>query len=58
MVILRAKISEFHGRKIFMIGTMEDLEGNILADSSSLFITIKDAPAQVEFFPKVDDRST
>ncbi len=54
MVILRAKISEFNGRKIFMVGTMEDIDGNILADSSSLFITIKDAPAQAEFFPKVN----
>jgi uncharacterized membrane protein len=50
-VILRAKISETHERKLFMSGTMEDVSGNILADSSSLFIIIKDAPKDAVLFP-------
>lgn len=51
LVILKAKVSELKGRKLFMTATMEDVEGNILADSNSLFIIIKDAPEGASVFP-------
>ena len=50
-MILKAKVSELKGRKLYMTATMEDIEGNILADSSSLFIIIKDAPQNAAVFP-------
>lgn len=48
---MKVKVSELKGRKLFMTGTMEDVEGNILADSNSLFIIIKDAPENAAIFP-------
>jgi hypothetical protein len=51
IVILRAKISEYQDRKIFMTATMEDVAGNLLADSTSLFIVIRNAPKDATLFP-------
>jgi hypothetical protein len=41
LVLLRCKFSKIEGRKLFMTGTMEDVNGNILADSSCLYIEVR-----------------
>lgn len=40
-VILKAKMKSIEGRKLFMTATLENECGEILADSSTLFITLK-----------------
>jgi acyl-coenzyme A thioesterase PaaI-like protein len=44
-VILRAKVKEVVGRKMFFIATLHDLQGSLLADSTSLFISARPAAA-------------
>lgn len=44
-VILRARVKEHVGRKMFFEATMHDMKGTLLADSTSLFISAK-APSK------------
>ena len=39
-VLIKTKMKNVEGRKLFMEATMETIDGNILAESTSLFITI------------------
>ena len=39
--VIRARVTKREGRKLFMSGTMEDAQGNILADGTSLFIVVR-----------------
>ena len=39
--ILKAKMDRLDGRKMFMKGTVHDLHGKLIADSSSLFVALK-----------------
>mmetsp|Transcript_24808 Transcript_24808/g.41995 ORF Transcript_24808/g.41995 Transcript_24808/m.41995 type:complete len:266 (+) Transcript_24808:32-829(+) len=43
-VILRAKVKEHIGRKMFFEATMHDMKGTLLADSTSLFISARAPP--------------
>lgn len=45
IAMLRCKFSKVEGRKLFMAGTMEDVDGNILADSTCLYIEVRN-PAE------------
>ena len=40
-VLLKTKLKETKGRKLYMTATMEDINGNILAESTSLFIVMR-----------------
>ena len=40
-VLLKASIKEVKGRKLYMTATMEDVNGDIVAESSSLFIILR-----------------
>jgi len=57
--ILQSKLIRREGRKMFMEATMHDLHGNKIADSTSLFISLRPAAAMAaavqmkarEYFP-------
>lgn len=40
-VIVTAKLSESKGRKLFMTAVMRNPSGDVLADATALFITMK-----------------
>ena len=40
-VIVTAKLSETKGRKLFMAAVMRNPSGEVLADATALFITMK-----------------
>lgn len=40
LVLVRARLDGREGRKIFMSASLENIDGNILAESTSLFITL------------------
>lgn len=40
-VLLKTKLQESKGRKLHMVATMEDVNGNILAESTCLFIVLR-----------------
>lgn len=40
--ILKAKLLKFEGRKLYMNATLEDTNGKLLAESTTLFITMKE----------------
>jgi acyl-coenzyme A thioesterase PaaI-like protein len=40
-VLLKAKLQEAEGRKLYMVATMENSDGMILADSTALFIILR-----------------
>jgi predicted thioesterase len=47
-VLLTAKMDRVEGRKLYMSAKMQDESGNVLADSTTLFITPKSKLANNE----------
>ena len=51
-VLLKTKLKKNEGRKLFMMATMEDIDGNIIAESSSLFIIVR---KRYRYFAQIRD---
>ena len=57
-VVLRARVKEAVGRKLYFEATMHDLNGALLADSTSLFISVKKTESNNTFGNKKSSKES